>query len=643
MFVARGGHGHAGREFGAGRRIAAEGQRIGDIVEGGHGVVSGWQAGVSVTHDLRQRPDEALGHAALSRLVERGIDPRPEGLVVFGREHEAGEVIGRAGGIAEMAIDEGIGLRPCGFGPGGEPVVIFQLQAVEGGRAPPHRHVGAPRLGRRGIEDGRGEGQQQDFGTALRGIAHRIGQRTGRCGQHLPRRVEQRALRRVERCAQRGNGDRVAPQHRPGAGVVKAWCPGLGHGPPPRFADLEQHGHPGIARDRDEGAGHLLQIAHRPGMRGRQQRGGRNPTGQRWRTVGRALLPVVPAMRVEQFVGQRPDEVETVVACGCGIGAVPCFAGVVEHSPGKADVMAVSQRFEPEIMAHPDIVYDPPAVAEPLDIAQQPCGRLVEAVVIGSGHLLAMRRDKYVADFQRRMFALAGDRAHFRPAIDPLGQPFGAPFDIALRHEADEHAVDIAGMDRFAGQAVSRLQRRKGQFDQRVGGGTLRIVPQSHIPGPCLACGVASLDRQRRPVRDVERQHSATAPAEAQHRMRIIALRGIGEQRMVQPVLAIPDQPGEFACVIETAVDAQRVGRGGDDAGHHRAGEVDRPEPRVEPLDVVALLPAPFASEPEAHGVSPSCYWGRVTGRGRGAPRWRLAATSAAARRGHRCPAASPA
>ena len=54
--------------------------------------------------------------------------------------------------------------------------------------------------------------------------------------------------------------------------------------------------------------------------------------------------------------------------------------------------MSIAQRLEPEVMAHAHIVNDAAAIAEPLDIAQQPRGGLVEAVVIGGGDLLAMRR-----------------------------------------------------------------------------------------------------------------------------------------------------------------------------------------------------------------------------------------------------------
>ena len=250
-------------------------------------------------------------------------------------------------------------------------------------------------------------------------------------------------------------------------------------------------------------------------------------------------------------------------------------------------------------MAHPDIVDDPAAIAETLDITQQARGGLVEAVVIGGGDLFVMRRDQDVADFKRGVLSFTGKRGQFRPAIDWHGQDRIAALDIALRDEADEHAVDIGRMNRLAGQAIARLQRRKGQLDPRIAGCAAGVVPQADIPGTRLACGIAAFDRQRRSVRHVERQDPAAAPAKAQHAVGVIALRFIGEQRVVEPVLALPDQTRQFAFVEECAIHAQRIGCGGDHAGHHRAREIDRPEARVEALDIIGMLPLAVAGKPE--------------------------------------------
>lgn len=70
---------------------------------------------------------------------------------------------------------------------------------------------------------------------------------------------------------------------------------------------------------------------------------------------------------------------------------------------------------------------------------------------------------------------------------------------------------------------------------------------------------------------------------------------------MVEAVLAFPDQARQLSFVEELALDPQRIGRGGNHAGHHRAREIDRPEARIETLDIVGMLPASLAGEPENH------------------------------------------
>src|SRR5690606_21897767 len=38
---------------------------------------------------------------------------------------------------------------------------------------------------------------------------------------------------------------------------------------------------------------------------------------------------------------------------------------------------------------------------------------------------------------------------------------------------------------------------------------------------------------------------------------------------------------------------------------HHRPRKIHRPEPRIEPLDIVEVLPTPRAGQPESHKMSP--------------------------------------
>ena len=72
---------------------------------------------------------------------------------------------------------------------------------------------------------------------------------------------------------------------------------------------------------------------------------------------------------------------------------------------------------EPVIVAHSDIVDDTPAITELLDLPQQARRGLVEAVVIGGCHLLAMGRQEDIADFQHGMLPLAGDIRNLRPGF----------------------------------------------------------------------------------------------------------------------------------------------------------------------------------------------------------------------------------
>ena len=81
---------------------------------------------------------------------------------------------------------------------------------------------------------------------------------------------------------------------------------------------------------------HRVCWRHRAAMRGAEQRRGRLPAGQCRRPVQRALFPVAPAMRVEQLIGQRPDQ---AIAQRPGFprkAAMPCRARDVQRPAGQA-------------------------------------------------------------------------------------------------------------------------------------------------------------------------------------------------------------------------------------------------------------------------------------------------------------------
>ena len=259
-------------------------------------------------------------------------------------------------------------------------------------------------------------------------------------------------------------------------------------------------------------------------------------------------------------------------------------------------------------MAHPRIMDDPFAIAERADRTQDSRRGLVVAIVISGRDPLAMRGQQHVADGQHRQMAFAGNRAQFQPAIDSRGQIGGRMRggQISRRGQRDEHPVDIGGVDRIGiGRDVPPdRQRGKGQHDvgilRRAGG----IVPQPHEPATGRARRVASFDRQRRAIGGVKRQDPARTPMEAQDRARVIAVGFIGEQRMVERVGAVPDQPRQCVGLVEFGIDPQRIGAGRHHRSDGRAGEIDSPEARIEPLDPVAVLPVAPGGEPEGHGVS---------------------------------------
>ena len=119
-FMARGGYGNRGGKFRHHRRIAAQRQRIEHIVKGLHRILVSWgQARVSVACDLRQRPDETLRDPALLRLVESGIDPRPEAFGIRRVEHETCQIILPFNGIAKPLLQGFISGAALPVGTGG--------------------------------------------------------------------------------------------------------------------------------------------------------------------------------------------------------------------------------------------------------------------------------------------------------------------------------------------------------------------------------------------------------------------------------------------------------------------------------------------------------------------------------------------
>ena len=325
-----------------------------------------------------------------------------------------------------------------------------------------------------------------------------------------------------------------------------------------------------------------------------------------------ALFPIRRAIGVEKLETERHDRCEIHRHRFCEIGFVPTLrrngqlACLIRHIP----IVRRDQRHE---MAHPDIMDDPPAIAEVFGGAQDARRGLVVAVVVGRRDLFFVRGDDDVAYFDDRALTLGLHFADRYRTGNLCGQRLAAALHVTVRRERDEHPVDVLGPHDFAGKRPACLKVGKPELDPRILRRSGGIVPQAYIPAACLPQGIAALDGKRWPVCRVERQDACTLPAKSQDAVRVIALRLVGEQRVIEQVLAVPDQPRKLALVQELAIDLQRIGCSGDDTRHHRTREIDSPETRVEPLDPVLVLVGALLGEPESHDPLPQFWRARRT------------------------------
>lgn len=125
------------------------------------------QAHVAVPADLRLRPNEYLVRIALAGLVDALIDQKPV-IGLAGVQDKAGKVVLVLWSVAEPLRDEVIGGAPERGRAPGQPVVIFQLQAIERRRGPAQRQVRAPDFGSCRVEDGGRKNQSEDLGQVRR-------------------------------------------------------------------------------------------------------------------------------------------------------------------------------------------------------------------------------------------------------------------------------------------------------------------------------------------------------------------------------------------------------------------------------------------------------------------------------------------
>ena len=304
-------------------------------------------------------------------------------------------------------------------------------------------------------------------------------------------------------------------------------------------------------------------------------------------------------MLVEQFVGERPDRLVAERLRALREVVVPGRAGRVQHASGEADVEAAAIRLEPEIMAHPDIMVDRPAIAELQAVPQHPRRAEVVEIVIAGRDPEPVLGHQRVARRKHRARTVARDPAQLRPAFG-RSRERGIRAAEAGRHHRHEHPVDVAGPHRILavpppGQS-REVERNRGIFRSPLG-----MVPQPDIPAPGRAGLIPPLDGQGRPVHRVERPQAAAAPPEGKPAAPEIALGLVGEQGMVEAVLGLPDQPRQIVRLVEDAIDPKRIRPRRHHRGHHRPREIDGPEARVEALHERPLPRRPGRRQPMSH------------------------------------------
>jgi hypothetical protein len=225
--------------------------------------------------------------------------------------------------------------------PSRSPVIILQLQHIEGRRRPPKRQVRPFHLRRLRIQHGRQVSEQQAL-RVRRHSLHRPAQRRRRLRQHRPRRIQRRQLRRVVRPPHVSDRHRRKPRHR--RLVIQADAVVRRH-PPPRLANLEPHPHPG--RDRNPGKGLRPPACRYP-----------SPPHAPATARGRRRLPPVSAgarpprcfhpsgMHVQQLVRSdqitRPQRLRPAPQ-------IPCHARTARSAPARLHLPSPRT----EIVAHP--------------------------------------------------------------------------------------------------------------------------------------------------------------------------------------------------------------------------------------------------------------------------------------------------
>ncbi len=221
--------------------------------------------------------------------------------------------------------------------------------------------------------------------------------------------------------------------------------------------------------------------------------------------------------------------------------------------PGKQRAARVS--FEPEIVAHPDIMVDRAAIAERQYLAQHPLRRLVIGVVVARCDRQGVLGHHDIADLKDRSRSVARDVAQFDPPLGRAGKRRRARVEIGW-DEGDKQPVYVVRPHRvgLARKQKPAIQRIEVKVDDRVLGTSARIVPQPHIPAARGATGIAPLDGQRWAIDRIERHDAAAPPAEGQAAMAVVPPGFVSEKRMIPVILRVPDQSCQIATPIKHGV-----------------------------------------------------------------------------------------
>ena len=464
---ARAGH-DIGRKARRNARLDPDRNRKVDLVERIHFVISP-EDRQSVAHDLRQRPDQHLANPAPARLVGSRDDRAPVGGPRC-RARKTAQIMLLGRTVPKPCLDRRIGAPPPRIGPTRHPLIVFELEHVRRRARPRHGQIRPPHFGRSRIHRPRQIDQQMRHHRRTHRPRAREHRRR-RAGQQNPRRIQQRLLRRRLRAANIADHYRRPAKRRSKSYtrriVVQANFMGRRH-PPPWLANLDPRHQPRRHRQPDQLGRNPRQISDGTAMRRGQQHRRRIIARQPLCPRARPLRPRPRRPAFGQLERQREDQLKSMRLRRPRQFRMPRPRRRI-HARARIDQPIRAKR---RIMAHPDVVIDRPAIAQPLRRRDDPLGRQVIAIVVSSADPQRQFGHHAIID---RHHAPRPVTANVRQPNPPRGDPHHARSrHIVGRHDAHEHAVYAAHKNPLAGQRIARVERieidRHGRVARRPHG-----------------------------------------------------------------------------------------------------------------------------------------------------------------------------